>query len=372
MSGIKFQVYLIAEGQGKDTFVLIKRIRSYGSETWFSFPEEFQRLLNHEELVKLPSIKSALNVLKARNQYRNVNVTLPEAVQQLYMDEDENFIFKNHLLAETKFVSIPSQPSSDAKMDELVTCLSKPREESVKDIIKHFLIDQFSPKNRNVEAWCTLFEKESLRFKLVGQKQIEVLKSCLDPCMNDWFAVNQRRLPNEASWKDWKAKLISTFGDNSWRPIRYAYNFKFLNGSLIDYAVKKEKMLLELDRNLSDVIILDLIVVGLPLHIQNTLNRHSVTSIEKLHDKLKKYDGEDKFSENSNKNKFSQKNSSNFNCSFSNNSSKNFEESQNKNKSKNAGFINLVDKKKSTSIRKPCSICATRGYSDRFHPESSC
>ncbi|XKL64590.1 hypothetical protein PGB90_003298 [Kerria lacca] len=74
-------------------------------------------------------------------------------------------------------------------MDELAASRSKvsdPKEESVKEILKHFLIQNFSPKNKNVEAWCEIFEKESARFNLVGQKQIEVLKLCLHhPTMND-------------------------------------------------------------------------------------------------------------------------------------------------------------------------------------------
>lgn len=371
MPSVKYQFHVAVDGKEKENYVVIRRVRSCADETWFSFPEELQRLSHHEDLVKLPSLKSALNVLKIRGQYRTVNVTLDEAVQKLYIDEDGNFIFKNHLLAETKFLTSPTmqnQNPSESKMDELVSCLSKPREETVKDIMKHFLIEKFSPKNRNVEAWCDLFEKESARFKLIGQKQIEVLKSCLDPSMNDWFAVNQRRLASEAHWSDWKLKLISTFGDNSWKPIRYAYTFKFLNGSLIDYAIKKEKMLLELDRDIPDLLILDLIVVGLPLHIQNTLNRHSVNSIEKLHNKLKKYDGEEKNFEFSNKSKFV-KNYSNSNRNV-NNSNK---MSEDKPKNKNAGTINFVEKRNSGgSPKKPCSICIAKGFPDRFHPESAC
>lgn len=85
--------------------------------------------------------------------------------------------------------------------------------------------------------------------------------------MNDWFLVNQRRLETSAVWKDWKEKLISTFGDNNWKPIRYAYLYKFTFGCYIDYCVKKEKILLELDRKLLDIVILDLIIVGLPSHV---------------------------------------------------------------------------------------------------------
>ncbi len=247
-----------------------------------------------------------------------MNITLNPDLKKLYVDEEGNFIFKDYLLAETKFASTnPAQPEST--MDELIASFSKvvsDKQESVKDIMKHFLIEKLSPKNKNVESWCEMFEKESSRFNLTGQRQIEIFKSCLDPSMEDWFSVNQRRLPSSAQWTDWKAKLIVTFGDSSWKPIRQAFNFRYLSGSYIDFAVKKEKLLLELDRQLTDLMILDLIVVGLPPHIQNSLNRNSIKSIDSLHNKLKKFEAEDKVLDNQSKSK-------NFNKIFFSNSNLN-------------------------------------------------
>lgn len=369
----KFQFYMNVDGKDKDNYIALCRIRSMDSDCWFVFPEEYHKLSNHEELAKMAPIKSVVSVLKTRGQYRNVNISLPDTVKKLYVDEDNNFIFKNHLLGEARLASQTStSTSSESRFDELVSCLSQPRPESTKDILKRFLVDKFSPKNRNVEAWCDLFQKESARFNLCSQKQIEVLKSCLDPSMSDWFSINQRRLPSDAAWSSWKYQLLSTFSDHSWRPIRYVYNFKFLNGSLIDYAVKKERMLLELDRDLPDLIILDLIVVGLPSHIQNTLNRHSVNSIEKLHNKFKKFDGEDKILDASSKQEFSNKssNSNNFSRNVNFNPSKFQEDKQ---KWKNAGSVNFVERKGSGGTpRKPCGICVSKGFPDRYHLEASC
>lgn len=287
----KYQFYLCVDGKGKDDYVTVRRICAFDEHTWFSFPEEHHKLSNHKELAKLTPIKSAVAVLKSRGQYCTVNVSLTDSVKKLYEDEAGNFIFKNFFLGETNFSS-QSQLSYDLKLDELVCCLSKPHPESIKDILKYFSVEKFSTKNKNVEAWCYRFQKESSRFDLSGQKQIEIFKSYLDSSMDDWFSVNQRRLPSDADWSIWKKQLLSTFSDHSWKPIKYAFNYKFLNGSLITYALRKQKLLLELDIDLSDLIILYLIVVGLPLHIQNSLNRYSVNSIEKLHKKLKKFEGE--------------------------------------------------------------------------------
>ena len=323
----------------------------FGGEVWFHIPDEFQRVSTfHDTLAAVGPVKSALNVITKRGQYRTVNVTVSKSVADLYLDSDDNLVF-NELMLEEVVVGSESHPP-DPKLAELALCIQKFKPpESVNDILKHFLIEKFSPKNKNVEAWCALFESESARFSLVGAKQIEVFKSCLDGSMSDWFAVSQRKLSISAGWSQWKELLLSTFSDSSWKPIRYAFNFRYLSGSLIDYAVKKERMLLELDRNLPQLVILDLIVVGLPNHIQNGLNKNNVTTIQILHNKLKKFEVGDK--DPSSKYKFNK--FQNFSLSknnIENPTSKNFENKRNVNK-------------------KPCSICAGKGF-ERYHPESNC
>ncbi len=187
-------------------------------------------------------------------------MTLKKYVADLYLDEDGNFIFREYLLAETKFVKVTPSPTQSEILDwsQSLARLAE-REESIKSILKHFMIEKFTTKNKNVEAWLMAFEKESARFALEGGKQIEVFKSCLDSTMTDWFAVCQNKIGMEAPWESWKKNLILTFGDSSWKPVRCAYLYKYLTGSYIDYAIKKEKMLLDLSRDLTEEIILDLI-----------------------------------------------------------------------------------------------------------------
>lgn len=384
MSSTKLQFHLAVDGDGKTNKLMVKGVRIFDAEEWYLFPEDLQKHSEHANLMQLPIAKIAISALKTRGHYRTINVTLSDDLLEEYLDEDSNFIFKNVLLPEGRLSTQLSkaQTSSDTseeKTNDLVSCLSKiveQKEEPVKEILKHFLIEKFVAKNRNVIAWCELFEKESKRFSLSGRKQIEVFKSCLDPSLNDWFAVHQRRFPDTAVWKDWKEKLVSTFGDNSWSPIRYAFNFKHLSGSYIEYAVKKEKMLLELDREISDLMILDLIVIGLPAHIQNSLNRFSIKNIDLLHNKLKKFEADDRVLDNVNKTKKfkATNNGRNFNSTNKQNSTYSsgiFENSQAGNKS-NVN-VNLAEKEKNNGVlKKPCSICASKGYSDRYHPENTC
>lgn len=354
MPDIKFQVFIAAEESTdkKTTIVNLKRIRIYNEDVWYHIPEDFQKVsAYHTALAAVGPVKSALNAIKNRGHYRTVKVTVSQEIAGTYLDSDENFVFRGLMLEEV-VVGTTNYPS-DPKMAELALCLQRFKPpESVKDILEHFLVEKFSPKNRNVKAWCELFEKESSRFNLTGTKQIEVFKSCLDPTMSDWFAVGQRKLSISADWEQWKELLVSTYADSSWKPIRYAYLFKHLSGSLLDYAVKKERMLLELDRDLPQLVILDLIVVGLPNHIQNSLNRNTINSIQELYNKLKKYEAGDK--DLPSNQKFSNfKNSLSNKNTNTNPTSKNFE-------------------KKNNVIKKPCSICAGKGFDNRYHPEASC
>lgn len=359
----RYQLYLVADATdsiGKTTAIMVRRIRVLDGNIWYVFPEELQKISNHSQLAALASVKSAISVLKTRGQFRNVNITLPTEVEKLYVDTDGNFIFNGFFLSESRS-NTSSAVSSDPAISELVTSLTKltaEKDESVKEILKHFLVEKFSPKNRNVEAWCKSFEKECVRFALSGPRQIEVFKSCLDLSLADWFAINQKKLSLDADWSIWKSDLVSTFGDVSWKPIRYAYTFKYLNGSYIEYALKKEKMLLDLDRNLSDVVILDLIVVGLPFHVQNSLNRNSVTSLKILHSKLKKFEADDKIFDSSNR-------SGGYNSSPPS-TKRNFDFSNKKGRI----FNNSNSERKDfESERKPYSTCSKRGFPNRSHPE---
>jgi len=252
-------------------------------------------------------------------------------------------------------------------MEELVQSFSQivNRTESVKSILSHFMIEKFSAKNRNVESWCSNFEKESLRFELSGAKQIEVFKSCLDDSLLDWFTVCQKKIGIDASWETWKENLIKTYGDSSWKPVNYAFTFKYLLGSYIEYTVKKERLLLELDRQLVPMTILDLIVVGLPSHIQNSLSRNSVTNVDQLREKLRKYEAEDKVFE-SNTYQNSKKSSPPSPTLRSNK----FKFKDGVSHKSNSKIFN--NKSKSIKDKVPCSICATMGAPWRFHPETEC
>ena len=174
--------------------------------------------------------------------------------------------------------------------------------------------------------------------------------------MGDWFSVQQTKLGLGASWADWKDCIIKTFHDTSYNNISYAINFEYYKGSLIDYCVKKERLILDLERGYSPIMILDLIIAGLPSQVQKTLNPNSITTIEKLHAKIRKFD--------TNENNFNQKRNPSPKIV-----SNNFDKKEEGNKISSRSFS-----KPSTTqfYKKPCSICLKRGQRWNNHSEDQC
>lgn len=154
--------------------------------------------------------------------------------------------------------------------------------------------------------------------------------------------------------------MLSNFRDNSFKPVCSAIGYKFLGGSLINYAVNKEKMLLKSSKDFPKSVILYLIVFGLLSTIIKSLNRKNVISIKTLKEKLKKYESEEK-----NFDIFSTVRS--FGKSNNKNSSQNFSRNFDKSSSSN----NISFGKKRNFYRKYCSICAAKGV-EHFHSESTC
>jgi len=372
---LQFNIVVAASADNKTNVTLIRRLRFADSPTWFGFPGELQLLSAHGDLLKVPVLKSAVSSLKSRGNYRNVNVTLPQEIYELYVDLDGNFVFNDHVLGEVDVVARSSMPESQSStLDSMVSCLEKlstPKEDSVKEILRHILLEKFHPKNRNVESWCDRFERELIRFNLVGRRQIEVLKSCLDPSLINWFIVTQENLPSDAEWLLWRQELVSNFGDSSFSPICSAIGYRYQSGSYIDYVINKEKLLLEVNRDFSRSVMLDLIVFGLPIRIVKSLNKNNITSIQLLKDKLKKYENEEKFNYN-NKVKFNKPSSPtsfrrlNNNYQSNNNNNSNFGNAQN---NVNSGRKNFNTNQSNFTS---CTICANKGFPNRRHTDSQC
>ena len=130
--------------------------------------------------------------------------------------------------------------------------------------------------------------------------------------------------------------FCDTYANKGWSSIRYALNFKHQIGSLLDYAIKKERLLLESREFIDTGILIDLIASGLPNFVADRINRESLKQTEDLYNEIGKLE------HMVNKKNFESK--------------KSVKNSEGKEKQE----------------KKPCKNCEKIGYTNRYHPESSC
>jgi len=68
----------------------------------------------------------------------------------------------------------------------------------------------------------------------------------------------------DSGWSVWKKSLSETFADKSWSPIRYDNNFKYIQRSMLEYALKKDRLLLEINKSIDIQTLIYLIATSLP------------------------------------------------------------------------------------------------------------
>lgn len=156
----------------------------------------------------------------------------------------------------------------------------------------------------------------------------------MDKGATDWYSNTFLKLTIEATWEDWKKNFCDTFSSKGWSVIRYAMAFKYQSGSLLDYALKKEKLLLEVRKSIDNGTLIDLIATGLPNVVADRIDREKLKKTEDLYNEIGKLEHLS--------------------------SKKTLETKKYKTSNK--------DKIEKT----PCEICKNRNKGNRFHTESEC
>lgn len=139
-----------------------------------------------------------------------------------------------------------------------------------------------------------------------------------------------------AGWAIWKTNLCETYGNKGWSQIKYAFTFKFQGGSLLEFAIKKERLLLEINKKIDTQTLINLIVMGLPDYIMYKMDKELITSTANLFNEIGKH-----------------------------------EQSVNKN-NYNKFKKNTWDSKVKVDKIKPCTICEKLNKGNRFHSEEKC
>lgn len=90
------------------------------------------------------------------------------------------------------------------------------------------------------------------------------------------------KLTLHSEWSEWKKNFCETYGNKEWSLIRYALSFKYKTGLLLDYAIKKGKLLLQVRKTIDTGTLIDIIASGLPDFIADKIDRENLKATEDL------------------------------------------------------------------------------------------
>lgn len=223
-------------------------------------------------------------------------------------------------------------------LEKLLENTQSNTQQSLKHIADKFIIEKFTSRNTNPNQWIDTFEKECTRFEVTSdEKKIEILRLFMDRSCVDWYSSMIIKLTINSEWQTWKIKFCETFANKGWNPVTYALAYKYKDGSLLDFAIKKEKLLLDIRRSMDKGTLIDLIAAGLPEFILNRVDRETLKDTVDLFNEVSKYE------HMVNKKKFSGK--------------------------KTDVNLKADDKYKG---KNPCKICEKLNKGTRYHPEDAC
>ncbi|KAK7792870.1 hypothetical protein R5R35_004000 [Gryllus longicercus] len=206
----------------------------------YVLPQEMRFVTEHPELMKTDVFKRVKNSLTQRGQNRTVWITLTKEMAQTYMDEEGNIMFNDLYLEQI------------IKTDLLESTEKNNSQLNLKQITDKFMIEKFTSKHSNANQWLDTFEKECKRFDInEGRTMIEILRLFLDKSCLDWYPATLIILTVEAEWSQWKERFLESFADKGWCTGMYAVYYRYKEGSLTEYAMRKEKLLLNMDNAIS-------------------------------------------------------------------------------------------------------------------------
>lgn len=338
---MKVRFTILAEATTSKTSVLVvQSLQIDGEDEIYLFPKEKHLLTSHTELAKLPAIKSAAKSIKSRGQFRRVLVTLSEDIKKMYFDDEGNPVYEDWFLEESMSKDVLPIPDK-AEASE--------KKRSLQSITKDMVVEKFTDTKQNAGVWLRTFVAECDRLKIDENQRVETLRLFLGGSPSEWFQANWK-LYGEDTWEDWSKKFLESFNEKGWSDLWYAINYKWLSGSLFsEYAIKKMNLLIDADSELTEKSRIGLIVIGLPISVQQKINRKTIDTFGKLLAELGQL-----------------ANSSNKDSKIRNNNNNN---NNKQNDAKGKPYLSNCDKNNRNS--KFCPVCEKLGY-QRTHAESEC
>lgn len=345
MDKLRFDFAVGQTADGKSNVINITSISTPDGRI-YGIPPESQPANLHKEIINTPNYAKVRKSLNKRHQKRNIWITLTDDMTKIYFDEEKNIQFNDIYLEEimvntNNAESIPS--SSNQMLEKILEKLLEDKQlksetQNFGKIAKDFMIGKFSGRSSNANQWIEDFNKECERFQINEDKnKIEILKHFLECSGVEWYSCMLMKFTVESEWDTWEKNFCVTFANKGWSPIRYALAFKYQAGSLLEYALKKEKLLLEVRKSIDTGTLIDLIAFGLPNYVTDKIDRETLRGTEDLYNKIGK-----------------------------------LEHLVGKNKYEKKSIIYSDTKSNEIEEKKPCRICVNEKKGKRYHPEENC
>lgn len=281
MEKLKFKFTVLAASDGKTNLICIVTIETPDGRV-YDVPDELKPVSKHASICSSAVFTKIKNSLKRRHQSRQLWIILTDELRKTYLDEGENVQFGDQYLEE---VMIENKPTINDHNG------IEPGHKNFGKIAEKFLLEKFSAKTSNVDQWIQEFEEECERHDILQDAhKIEMLKHIIEKQCLDWYTSMLIKMTINSEWTLWKESLCETYGNKGWSQIKYAFGFKFQVGSLLEYATKKERLLLEVNKQIDKQTMINLIVMGLPDYIIDKIDKGSVSSVASLYNEIGKHE----------------------------------------------------------------------------------
>ncbi|KAK9877784.1 hypothetical protein WA026_019464, partial [Henosepilachna vigintioctopunctata] len=218
-------------------------------------------------------------------------VKLHDAVTKTHIFQKYgNIQFKGYLLEEITSTTQQQDSTKEISTEALTKILQnladfkrESRQPNLKKLSEQFVLEKFTKKTSSVTQWMFIFEAECSRIGVDEEiEKIQVFRLFLEDSCLDWYNSMLIKHTINSEWCIWKKSFCETYVNKGWTPIRYAFLFKYRQGSLLEYAPKKERLLLEINKLIDGPTLIDLIVTGLPNFIVDEIDRHKLKDTEDL------------------------------------------------------------------------------------------
>ena len=297
---VKFKIESVKCSDGSKALA-VRTMQPIEAQVTYAFPTNLQLEKYHGDLFKIGTVKNGVNGLV---NYRNLIVTLSDELEKLYFDGDGNAMFKGVYLDET---SVGSKPPSDSKSsngldgdlgDKLMKILQKLSEKPEDDhqkqpdlnnIDSRMCLARFNGRQSATE-WLNCFQEECKRCEVVGSvAKVKCLRLYLDGPAAEWHRATAKKF-KETEYDKWAESFKIVFADRGWSNVWYAYGFKHMAGSPSEFAMKKEALLLDVERDMSMTSRIHHIIASLPRNIAEKIDRDGIKTTDQLINELRRFE----------------------------------------------------------------------------------